>query len=45
VLQSVNSTLYTARKRLHVSAHNDQPSSAPVARIQKRVHFTTAFQV
>jgi len=39
MLQTVNTTLYSARIRLHVSATNDEPSSGLITRTQ------TAFQV
>ena len=45
MLWSVNTTLYSGRIRLHVSAKNDKPPSGLITLIQKVVYLTTVFQV
>jgi hypothetical protein len=42
-LPSVNTTSYSGRITIHVTAKNDCPPSSPTTRIQKEVYFTTVF--
>ena len=41
----VNTSLYSGRIRLKVSAENDEPSAGPITRIRKELHFTNIFQL